>query len=171
MKSVRKGVFETNSSSTHSISISDTVQINDTIGIDENGVCHIHCGEFGWEVEEYNDSSSKAAYCLTYLKMASMTPGDRKVMSITDDTLESLNISEYMKNFYTVIKEVTGAKEVRFVPECEPDPKDPQSDYCWGYIDHQSFEVCEEAFYAPSENLKNFIFNKNSILITDNDNH
>jgi hypothetical protein len=62
----RHSVFETNSSSTHSISICHNVSgVYDTLPIN-NGVVHIYGGEFGWEQETYYFAESKADYCAQY---------------------------------------------------------------------------------------------------------
>ena len=60
MIQIRRGVFETNSSSTHSVSIShknssyyDPSSLNVFIDEYDNKV-HVKFGEFGWEVESYN---------------------------------------------------------------------------------------------------------------------
>lgn len=145
IRNIRPGVFETNSSSTHSICISgDSNCVLDTLYM-ENETVDIFSGEFGWEVEQYNDAPTKAAYCLTYIKSHDNNENEEKMLR-------------------KVIQEVTGAKTINFVP----DGKD--SFYKWGYIDHQSEDVCGEAFESE-EKLKAFIFNPHSYLITDNDNH
>lgn len=59
----RKSVFETNSSSTHSISISSSTDVFSSITPDENGNIVLTGGEFGWENESYNDPLTKANYC------------------------------------------------------------------------------------------------------------
>ena len=56
MKIIRKNVFETNSSSTHSISIS---KLNDYILPKE---INFTFGEFGWEFSKYTSSFDKASY-------------------------------------------------------------------------------------------------------------
>jgi len=63
-KIIRKNVFETNSSSTHSISLSKVDQefTLDTIYPDQNGVIKITGEEFGWGWGKYNDSLTKLAY-------------------------------------------------------------------------------------------------------------
>lgn len=63
-KIVRTGVFETNSSSTHSLSVADTNQefVLDTIYPDQNGVITVHDQQFGWEWMKYNDAMTKLAY-------------------------------------------------------------------------------------------------------------
>lgn len=138
----RVGVFETNSSSTHSITISESGDLTDKLLV-ENGVCEIYPGEFGWDVEEYNDATTKASYCLTWAK-----------------EYGSEKHEEMLKE---AIKEHTGAETVEFVPAVS-------EYYQWGYIDHQSSDVCQKAF-GSREALKNFIFNHKSWLSTDNDNH
>lgn len=63
-KNIRQGVFETNSSSSHSLSIAkDSDGILDTILPDEDGIIVLNGGEFGWEWEAYNDPLTKANYC------------------------------------------------------------------------------------------------------------
>lgn len=49
---IRKGVFETNSSSTHSIAIS-----KDKVNIFVGGFISFHIGEYGWEEGEYSFSN------------------------------------------------------------------------------------------------------------------
>ncbi len=87
MKKTRQNVFETNSSSTHSISISpNTTGIYDTIP-SKNGVITLTGGDFGWGWEKYNDALTKANYLAHYAKG--------------------------VNNFFNVIREQTGC-EVKF---------------------------------------------------------
>lgn len=144
MQVIRAGVFETNSSSTHSISIAGKTDTLDTFPLD-NDICKVHPGEFGWEEETHHSASMKASYCLTFLK------------SCSEERQEHL--SQMLKE---VLKNETG-KVVEFVSASD-------EFYKWGYIDHQSDFVCAEAFESK-ENLRNFIFNPESWLRTDNDNH
>lgn len=145
MKNIRKGVFETNSSSSHSICISNKGQLENGFYLNDEGKIEIHPGEFGWEIDSFRDCASKASYCLTRAKNDGENGNNDKLTML--------------KN---VIEDFTG-KEVVFVESYG-------AYYKWGYIDHQSFDVCDEAFESE-ENLKNFIFNSKSILVTDNDNH
>jgi hypothetical protein len=139
----RHGVFETNSSSTHSISICHNSNgVYDTLSVDENGVVHLTGGKFGWEEETYYYAEVKANYCAIY----------------------ALNLPDKRDMLVEVIKEVTDAKEVAF--DFSLDWGGPN----WSYIDHQSSDVPEEAF-SSKETLKDFIFNCDSCLVTDNDNH
>lgn len=64
MKKIRRKVFETNSSSSHSISIVECEEeLYDTIYPDEKGVIFLGGQEFGWEWERYTDAETKANYC------------------------------------------------------------------------------------------------------------
>ena len=66
MKNIRNKVFETNSSSTHSVSIVSNISgIYDSI-IPDNGVITLIGGEFGWEWEKFNDATTKANYAAVF---------------------------------------------------------------------------------------------------------
>jgi len=94
MKNIRHNVFETNSSSSHSISIStDTTGILDTIQCNAEGTITITSWSFGREWEAYNDPITKASYCLS----------DCRNDSSRQDMLRK------------VIQEHTGASEVKFI--------------------------------------------------------
>lgn len=63
-KLIRKAVFESNSSSSHSVSIADETKqfVLDTIYPDQNGIIYVEGGEFGWEYAKYNDAKTKLNY-------------------------------------------------------------------------------------------------------------
>jgi hypothetical protein len=72
-----------------------------------------------------------------------------------------------------VLREVTGAKRVKFCITDDYDCKDKTDEegdvLHWSYIDHQSSDVCASAF-SNIDRLKQFIFNPESVLQTGNDN-
>lgn len=59
MRQIRKSVFETNSSSTHSICITTERDIELNIPKD---ALHFYCGEFGWEWRALRTTEDKASY-------------------------------------------------------------------------------------------------------------
>ena len=67
MRQVRRGMFETNSSSSHSIVLSKSKQLTGKI-LPEDGRIVIRPGEFGWGEERHTDAYTKASYCLTAWK-------------------------------------------------------------------------------------------------------
>jgi hypothetical protein len=93
-KNIRKAVFETNSSSTHSVHIdNETILLDTSLVPNEEGELYFYGNDYGWEVESYNDAHSKIDYV-------------------------SLLINpEQEKMLVDVIKEQTGAKEVNFKKE------------------------------------------------------
>lgn len=142
MKVIRRGVFETNSSSTHTITIAPgEILPPDTLPV-EDGVCRIYPGEFGWDIWDYWDAATKASYALTF---AYQTKSE-----------------ERLKLLKEVVQAETGLP-VEFVEAGD-------KFYARGYIDHQSDSVCAPAFVSK-EALRAFIFNPKSKLHTDNDNH
>jgi hypothetical protein len=68
-KVIRKGVFETNSSSTHSITIADSGKLQNTLPITD-GKIFVTCEEFGWEQEVHTDAYTKLSYLKTNIFMA-----------------------------------------------------------------------------------------------------
>ena len=154
MKKTRQQVFETNSSSTHSISISE-LNDNDILDVlvpDEHGNIILEGGEFGWEAETYYDAESKASYAAIYTMDWAREDSER-----------------FKEILINVIKEQTGCNEVIFNFTNEYNDKSGKE---WAYIDHQSVEDKDlhYMFEDPSK-LRNFIFNKQSVLGTDNDNN
>lgn len=134
---IRRSVFETNSSSSHSVTIAGWPPKGktDSLPVSGGGVCSIWPGEFGWEEDTFYDAETKASYCYMYAR----------------------ENPDQMKQLENVIREQTGCKQVRF----------EEGD---GWIDHQSSDVAREAF-ASDDTLRAFIFNPDSVLRTDNDNH
>jgi hypothetical protein len=138
---VRNKVFETNSSSCHSISIhKDDVETYHTLYPDKEGVLTFTGGEFGWEFAKYHDAITKAEYIVTLFK----------VHGKSDQEL-----------FERVVLDHTGASRIEYDIKGE--------DYA--YIDHQSRENPKEPILNLTyETMKDFIFNPNSVLMTGNDN-
>lgn len=133
MRLIRNNVFETNSSSCHSISIADDNKefILDMLYPDDNGNIILNGGEFGWDWFKHNDAKTKANYAA-------------QSFAYNEEQLEILK---------QVIEEQTGG--VVIFENLED-----------GYIDHDSTGILS----SNKDELKNFIFNKNSWLFGGNDN-
>jgi hypothetical protein len=165
MQTIRKNIFETNSSSSHSISIdfdSPEADLLTSLEVNSKGEVIIYTRTFGWEVEDYYDAETKASYCWTWAN------------SYTDN-------KKYLTMLEKVIKEQTGAESITFSPKdasyMDYDEEDSDLDYEdgaldieSGSIDHQSQDVCRKAFRSE-RSLRRFIFSSKSLLHTDNDNH
>lgn len=157
MKQIRQNTFETNSSSSHSITISNKGHFDaNALPVVDYYKGTKDCvvltgGEFGWGYEYYDDALTKANYLATFVKTVELYNHD---------------MSKYREMLVECIKEVSGCKSVVF---------DLGSPNKWGsidgaYIDHQSEETGLDAFVS-ADALKHFIFNRKSVLVIDNDNH
>lgn len=145
MKKIRTGVWETNSSSCHSLSVEDTDVLLDYLIPNKEGIVAISPDEFGWEWLKYNDAYTKASYCLT------------GVQYVEDKDTALSNLKEVIKE-HTLCEKVYLQKLTYSYDEN-------------GYIDHQSIEdgQMDELLFDKAK-LHNFIFNKNSWLFLGNDN-
>lgn len=93
-KLIRKGVFETNSSSSHSVSIAedDKEFVLDTIYPNQHGTIIVRGDEYGWDWFKHNDAETKASYAAQ----------------------QFANDSDMLEKLEYVIKEQTGAERVIF---------------------------------------------------------
>ena len=162
MKQIRQNTFETNSSSSHSITISNKGHFDaNALPIVEYYKGAKNCvvltgGEFGWGYEEFDDALTKANYLATFVE----------TVEFTIEKFTKRDMDRYRKMLIDCIKDVTGCEEVVI---------DVGSPNKWGsidgvYIDHQSEETGLDAFISMND-LKHFIFNRKSLLVIDNDNH
>lgn len=151
MKQIRHSVFETNSSSTHSI----TILNSEDKYICPNYIPTIPFGEYGWEQETYTDYTDKLSYVVTMI-------GNKANDNTEDDFLSNPHFL-WLKD---MVKSHCGAElAVEFLGEYSP----------LGYIDHQSDDTLDD-FWSDDENefkskMKEFIFNEKYAFVTDNDNH
>lgn len=66
---IRSNIFETNSSSTHCVSINRWIPgRSGRLDPGPDGKIHVNGGEFGWEWGAYNDSETKVDYYFTFFK-------------------------------------------------------------------------------------------------------
>jgi len=176
MIQIRKGVFETNSSSTHSVSISrknnkyyDPSNLNVFIDEYDNKV-HVKFGEFGWEIESYNLPYEKLQYIVTMLVE---TEGNS--ITCVDDLFETDGfklINDAVAN-YCNCDGIWIDEDMRL------------NSYTWngkthyyidhnGYIDHQScedYKTVQDFLDDYCVDITQFIFDNGVVVHTDNDNH
>lgn len=148
-KQIRRGTFETNSSSTHAICIT-----NDTGYLLPEHI-DFHFGEFGWEFEEYTDVDTKASYLITAIFSFGKPETDTYLQQLKD-ILDDYHITYSIPNPRIKVWEYIDKKEYYYDMN--------------GYIDH-SGETAEfvEAVLADSDKLFRYLFG-NSMVITGNDN-
>lgn len=150
---VRKNVFETNSSSSHSLTLSQTDLVAQpfSTAVLRAGVLVLEKGEFGWEWRRYYDAETKAKYLFTQLFSDDIPQGG--AAEVTAELRESEHRFDMLCR---VIKDHTGL-DVQVVPGSE------------GYVDHESDYVGMDLF-QDEDKLKQFLFSPESALETGNDN-
>ena len=163
---IRRGVWETNSSSVHTLSV---INESDVKEYPEKVV--FGSGEFGWENKIYTDTASKAAYIWEILN--SMNYNREK----NDECKDVLKIIKKIKKTLTK----SGIKPVFEFPNDTIRKNNDGTIYHQfvnkkgerdeGYIDHsyEAEDFVRELADDPKK-LLNFLFDKKSWIRTGNDN-
>lgn len=174
MKQIRNSVFETNSSSTHSVSISHKKSYyndNDCLSehIDYDNKVHVELGEFGWEVEHYSMPYEKLQYIATML----VETEGRNISSVDElfetDGFKLINdaVADYCNcdgiwiDSYMNMNSYEWDGKTEFYLDHD------------GYIDHQShesYQSVQDFLDDYGVDVKQFIFDYGVCVITDNDN-
>lgn len=174
MKQIRRNVFETNSSSSHSVSVSNITDMYSasTLRVDNDNYVHVSFGEFGWERIDYYDPYAKLSYLVT---MLIETEGNS--CKSVDDLFET----DGFKLINDTVANYCKCEGIRINEDDMENATWTRSDGSVetyishnGYIDHQSCEDYNnvQAFlddYCIS--AEDFIFNKGVSVHTDNDNY
>lgn len=143
MFNIRKGIFETNSSSTHSVCISkhNNYEIPSEL--------RFEVGEYGWENEFLQGSTELASYLYT------------AIYEICTDRDE-------INSFKNYIYDTLG----KYGCECDfEEPECTRWGLSEGYIDH-AYELRDflESIRRSERKLMRFLFSPDSFIITGNDN-
>jgi hypothetical protein len=168
---IRSNVFETNSSSMHSVAYrpknSEVMFSPEALKEKYKSITDKHISveldEFGWGYNALRSFEEKLSYVLTSLQYY-----DNDVDS---DNVFSMNNSKYFKWLQELIKDTIDA-ELDNVDESY----NGKSFYDTGaYIDHQSTDTLDDYFYIDEEEFKmkmvQLLFDDGYTIIIDNDNH
>ena len=176
MIKVREQVFETNSSSAHSISVHGKSSLAhnylDIIHeIDEFGELEVELGEFGWGIDYYTDALTKLQYALTMVYEVEVDSDVKNCLSQVwnfyalyesdkDKIKEAFYETEGYKEIADLLRRTCGVEKLTV---CNFD----------GYIDHQSSEDYRSLNDFLNDwdiDLEDFIFSENVTLRISNDN-
>lgn len=146
-RKIRNSVFETNSSSVHSVIIgSKDYSSVEIFKPDKSMTVKFSGGEFGWSYDILSSSYEKANYIAVYLMLY--------------DKDESR-----IKMFEEVVKEMTTAQSILY------EFMDSNGDSEDSYIDHQGYEDSDwNCLFTEKAKLKEFIFNTKYSIMIANDN-
>lgn len=168
MKQIRNSVFETNSSSTHSLSLGSRKDAEYVIPKhDKDTEVTYTCGEFGWEESYLETWDEKLEYILTAIQYHIPLPENYWEDKTANLVYNCVINSNFYKWLQEMIYDHCGLK-IRL-------EKLDDNYYPMGYIDHQSTDMLSWEFvddeHRFKDNMKNIIFLKDSYIKTDNDNH
>lgn len=135
---IRQGIFETNSSSSHSFSMGPEGRFGAKLVMDSNGVINVSSDSWCDLVDnKSNDPDVKLSYLLSFAWTISC--GEDEWMKFRDF-------------IYQVVKDFTGATEIEFTPT--------------ETIDHQSTDIIDPRDIMNPEFIKEFIFNEGTWIYT-----
>lgn len=153
-------MFETNSSSSHSLTVSvgDVLQMPFTKEQLRDGVIYVDLGDYNWEWHRYYTPLNKIQYLLTQALLGSGEYGGACVPDgeAAEVTREVCAENERAAMLCEVVKAHTGC-DLLFAPGSR------------GSVDHESVGNGMELFASTAE-LTQFIFSESSYIQTGNDN-
>lgn len=184
----RHSVFETNSSSCHSLSLQlnqdGELETNPTLFCDfhigEDGKLFFSTDEYGWEMSELYSFYDKLSYVMTYCIITYSYEDFMFVLKVLHDVTQFQSL--YYERFNLLVGtwddntdrvEFAHNAMVKFV---FADDLDIDSFFTrvngetYSYIDHQSIDLLDDVI-KDEQKLKNLLFCKQSYIQTDNDNH
>jgi len=153
---IRRGAFETNSSSTHAINIfrGSNYSIPESVTIVP--------GEFGWENEDYDHYEDKLSYLYTWILAKCHSYTFNNATGQYEDHYDYKKLKDYQYRIKSKLEQAD-VKEVIF-------EKNNSEWYEDGYIDH-SEDLFDDDLEAILENyFLDFVFNPTSYIETGNDN-
>lgn len=168
---IRRNVFETNSSSSHSVSYSARQQAEIDFAelraqFAPNGIVKAKFGEFGWGENCLCSFDEKLSYVITEMAYDG---------GVECDSAETFKQSEKFQWLAALIKETLDA-ELDIVSKMECNYKG-EMELDTGYIDHQSIGMlANEDYWGHTEtefkaNMRRLLFDDAVNIIIDNDNH
>ena len=182
MKQIRKGTFETNSSSMHSLVIENDKSIGklekSQLKLNKKGEIRVHLGEYGWGLDFLTTQQKKLNYLVTLIV------GSKGIDNIND--LEADPEFEYLKNKLLNYSNATNIIVYGFGKNnyyIDHQSQQKLFDFLKAYnsektIDTSDFGECDSINYKAWETRKetneigplDVIFNPNIIVEIANDN-
>jgi hypothetical protein len=155
---IRTSVFETNSSSSHAVNVDPSETFDFSIDKESlrSGVLRVELRSFGQKWERFRTTENKVAYLAAQLcaELLNKQPRGSDVRHIVEKNARG-------EKLVAVLENTLGCKVEMIRP-------DISSSFAI-YVDHESVGVGMDVFNSEEE-LKAFLFSKNSYVTTGNDN-
>lgn len=153
-RQIRNNVFETNSSSIHTLVYKEQVLEKSELKVHSNGEVRIYLRYFGRECLDYDTQEEKMSYIMSYLWC---------FLGEDNNSFENYYLWKEIKD--ALIKYINNNNTSKY--KCTN-----ITFYGEGDFDHQTYPECLEDcvvdLYNP-EAVVQFVFNKNAVLHTDSD--
>ena len=166
MKVIRNNIWETNSSSSHTVSINGKENITKYAFVGDSKSLAVYLDEYGWNGDPCDDFMSKLEYAMCMVLMTEYP--DFKYwdedFDVNQTVLESLDGYQLLLN--AVRTQFPGCKEIAI--------KKNRGFYPYGYIDHQSCENYSSLRdFLEDWNLtaERYLFDYGVVVHIGNDNH
>ena len=168
---LRNSVFETNSSSCHSLAL--TKGDNGTLSklytdyqLDENGNLHFNVDCYGWEFDVLSNFQQKLAYVMTYAILKGSYYDFLDLMKSLHDVTQfnQLYFRDQLVGYWD--DEENQFKFSGYYSDVD----DLERNIGDAYIDHDSLDLLN-GIIKNEDQLKNLLFVKESEIVIDNDNH
>lgn len=167
-KQIRRSVFETNSSSVHSITIALTDSYKNVIESLPDNTIGFRSGEFGWNYEEYDSVDDKASYLWTGIVDSDYFTPEQvdKIKENIKGVLSEYGLSAYFQPYIVKSYNISDDQTHVYLSFTE-----------FAYVDH-GYCLCEwfdELFPNHGEDIDGemfmrYLFNPESYIHTGNDN-
>lgn len=166
MKVIRNSVWETNSSSMHTVSINGKKGITKYAFVGDSESLAVYLDEYGWSGPDCDDFISKLGYAMCMVLMTEYPDfhyWDEHGFTVNQTVLESLDGYQLLLN----------AVRTQF-PDCkEIVIKKNGWYYPYGYIDHQScgYHSLKDFFEDWDLDVERYLFDYGVVVHIDNDNN
>lgn len=156
---IRSSVFETNSSSSHSITLSKSETIDFDISkskLSSGEIC-IHLGDFSTNWFRYRSFENKLNYLICSM-CSDILFSHREGMNCTSALKDNFEASSLIE----LVEEVTGCDVILYAP----------SD--WGletFLSYGKYNNLDQISLGEKGNVKQFLFDRNSFIEVENDNY
>lgn len=163
-RAIRSNVWETNSSSMHTVTVRGKRNINNYNHI--NNIIEVYLHEYGWDGDPCDDFMSKLAYAMSMV----LNTEYPSFNSYDDDFVVDQEILEELPGYKTLINAISehGYCEKIVIKRWNGHY------YPYGYIDHQSCEdyhSLQDFLDDWNVDAERYLFDDGVVVWIDNDNH
>jgi hypothetical protein len=170
---LRHAVFETNSSSCHSLALIKSENGERSLSklytdyqLDKNGNLHFNAGEYGWGFDVLSDFQSKLDYVMTYVIIKGSDYDFLNLIKALHDVTQFNHLY-----YFDQLVGYWSEEENKFkFSDYYSDVDDLEYDIGDAYIEHDSLDLLN-GIIEDEDKLKNLLFVKESEIVIENDNH